>query len=180
MKRSQKEDKVAAMQEAFQDAELMIITHNNGMTVEQSLDLRRQMRAAGARFQVTKNRLARIALKGTAFEHLDGMFTGPTAVATAKDPVPAAKAALDYAKKSDKLTIVGGGLGGTTLDAAGIEALAKLPPIEELRSKLLGVLQAPASRLVGVMEAPAGQMARLVNAPTSKLVGVFKAYAAKQ
>ncbi len=180
MKRSQKEDKVAGMQESFQDAELMIITHNNGLTVEQSLDLRRKMRAAGARYQVTKNRLARIAIRGTSFENLDGMFTGPTAVATGNDPVATAKAALDYAKKNDKLTVVGGGLGGKTLDKAGIEALAKLPPIEDLRAKILGVLQAPASRMVGVMEAPAGKLARVINAPPVKLVGVFKAYSQKQ
>ena len=177
MKRSQKVDKVARMQQAFQDAECLVIVHHKGLTVAQSLDLRRVLREAGASFQVTKNRLARIAVKGTAFENLEDLFTGPTAVAAANDPVAVAKAATEYARKSDKLDIVGAGVSGQVIDAKGVEALAKMPPIEELRAKILGLLQAPASKLVGVMEAPAGQLARVVGAPPSKLARVFQAYA---
>ena len=177
MKRSQKEDKVARMQEAFQDAECLFVVHHKGMTVAQSLDLRRTLREAGASFQVTKNRLARIAVKGTPFEGLESLFTGPTAVAAANDPVAVAKAATEYAKKSDKLDIVGASLSGRVIDAQGVEALAKLPPIDELRAKILGLLQAPASKLLGVVEAPAGQLARVVGAPPSQLARVLQAYA---
>lgn len=176
MKRAQKLDKVARMQEAFQDAECLIVVHHKGLTVAQSLDLRRALRTAGANLQVTKNRLARIAVKGTRFENLESLFTGPTAVAVANDPVAAAKAASEYAKKSDKLDIVGGSLSGQVIDAAGVEALAKMPPIDDLRAKILGLLQAPASKLVGVMQAPAGQVARLMPAPGTKLARVVQAY----
>ena len=179
MDRAQKEEKVAVLHEGFSSVEAVIVTHAHGMTVAESTDLRRAMREAGATFRVTKNRLARIALRGTAFENLDGLFTGPTAVALSNDPVGVAKAVVNYAKKNQKLTVVGGGLGGQVLDGQDVEALTKLPSIEELRARIVGVLQTPASQLVGVLTAPAGQMARVVGAPPSQLVNVFRAYGAK-
>ena len=168
MERAQKEAKVAEMHESFQGAEMMVITHQSGLTVEESTDLRRKMRAAGATFRVTKNRLARIALKGTKFENLDGLFTGPTAVAFSEDPVAAAKVAVDFAKSNDKLTIVGGALGAKELDQTGVEALAKLPSLDELRAKIVGMISTPATRIAGVLQAPGGQLARVVNAYSQK------------
>ena len=164
MDRAQKEAKVAEMHQSFQGAEIMVVTHQSGMTVAESTDLRRQMRAAGATFRVTKNRLARIALKGTKFENLDGLFTGPTAVAFSEDPVAAAKVAVDFAKSNDKLTIVGGALGAKELDQTGVEALAKLPSLDELRATIVGMINTPATRIAGVLQAPGGQLARVVNA----------------
>ena len=154
MDRAQKEAKVAGMHQSFQDATIMVVTHQNGMTVEESTNLRRQMLAAGASFRVTKNRLARIALKGTKFEGLDGLFTGPTAVA--------------FSKSNDKLTIVGGGLGEKELDQTGIEALAKLPSLDELRAKIVGMISTPATRIAGVLQAPGGQLARVIGAYAQK------------
>ena len=168
MDRAQKEAKVADMHQSFQGAEMMVVTHQSGMTVEESTDLRRQMRAAGATFRVTKNRLARIALKGTKFENLDGLFTGPTAVAFSKDPVAAAKVAVDFAKSNDKLTVIGGGLGEKELDQTGVEALAKLPSLDELRAKIVGMINTPATRIAGVLQAPGGQLARVVSAYSQK------------
>ena len=168
MDRAEKAAKVAEMHKSFQGAEIMVVTHQSGMTVAESTDLRRQMRAAGAGFRVTKNRLARIALKGTKFEGLDGMFTGPTAVAFSEDPVAAAKVVVDYAKSNDKLIIVGGGLGAKELDQTGVEALAKLPSLNELRAQIVGMLNTPATRIAGVLQAPAGQLARVVNAYAQK------------
>lgn len=168
MLRSEKEEKVAAMHEQFAGATLVVITHQSGLTVAQSTALRRQMRAAGASFRVTKNRLARIALKGTAFEHVEDLFTGPTGVCTSEDPVAAAKVATDYAKKNDKFVIVGGALGSQKLDAAAVDALAKLPSLDELRGKLLGVIQAPAQKLASVTQAPASQLARVFQAYADK------------
>ncbi len=168
MDRAHKEEKVAALHQALQGAQMVVVAHQNGMTVAESTDLRRRLRAAGAGFRITKNRLARIALKGTPFEGLDGMFTGPTAVAYAADPVAVSKAAMDFAKINDKLVILGGGLGPRTLDRAGVEALAKLPPLTELRARLLGMLQTPASRIVGVLQAPGGQLARVLKAHADK------------
>jgi len=113
---------------------------------------------------VTKNRLTRLALEGTKFEALQALFTGPTAIAVSEDPVAAAKVCVEFAKKNEKLTIVGGALGTEVLDQSMIENLAKLPSLDELRGKLIGVLQAPATKLAAVTQAPAGQLARVFSA----------------
>ena len=121
MDRSQKEALVTSLHEQLSDTVCVVITHQTGMTVAEVTDLRRQMRAAGASFKVTKNRLARIALTGTKFEQLSSLFTGPTAIAYSRDPVAAAKVAVEFANKNDKLSIVGGSLGEQQLDVAGVE-----------------------------------------------------------
>ena len=144
------------------------LTHQNGLSVEETTALRLQMREAGAGFKVTKNRLAKIALKDTQFEPLSDLFNGPTAIAVSEDPVAAARVVVNYAKDNDKLTVVGGALGDKPLDVDAVNALAKLPSLDELRGKLVGLLQAPAGKIVGVLQAPGGQLAR-----------VFGAYAAK-
>jgi large subunit ribosomal protein L10 len=122
------------------------------------------MRDAGAKFRVTKNRLAKIAIKGSKFEQLADQFSGPTAIAVSEDPVAAAKVVSEFAKTNDKLVILGGALGEKMLDAAGVAALAKLPSLDDLRSKLIGVLQAPAGKLASVVQAPAAQLARVLSA----------------
>ena len=142
----------------------MVVTQQNGMTVQEMTALRGEMRTVGASFHVTKNRLAKIALKGTQFESQNDSFKGPTAVAVSEDPVAAAKITVEYASKNDKLTIVGGALGDKLLNADEIKALAKLPSLDELRGKIVGVLQAPAGKIVGVLGAPAGQLARVFGA----------------
>ena len=134
------------------------------MTVEEVTELRRQMRAAGASFKVTKNRLARRALAGTKFERLSPMFTGPTAIAFSRDPVAAAKVAVEFANKNEKLRIVGGGLNDQQLDVQGIKSLATMPSLDQLRAKLLGMLQTPATRIASVLQAPGGQIARVLSA----------------
>jgi len=162
--RSQKANLVTALNQAFADTDCLVITHQSGLSVAEVTDLRRQMRAAGAGFRVTKNRLARRALAGTKFEGLSSLFTGPTAIAFSRDPVVAAKVVVAFAEKNDKLTIVGGGLGERQLDIEGVRSLATMPSLEELRAKLLGLLQTPASRVVGVLQAPGAQVARVLNA----------------
>ncbi len=168
MDRASKEELVSQLNERFQQAGVVIVTQQHGLTVAQSQDLRRKMRDAGASFKVTKNRLTRLALKGTKFEAIESLFTGPTGIAYSEDPVTAAKIAVEFAKDNDKLTIVGGAMEATVLDASGVEALAKLPSLDELRGKLIGLLQAPATKLAGVTQAPAGQLARLLNAYAQK------------
>lgn len=152
------------MRQAFEGTTLLVVTHQNGLTVQETTALRRQMREEGASFRITKNRLAKIALKGTKFEPLNELFNGPTAVAVSADPVAAARIAVDFAKKNDKLTIVGGALGDKQLDVNGVVELARLPSLDELRGKLVGLLQAPAGKIVGVLQAPAGQLARVFGA----------------
>lgn len=137
--------------------------HQTGLAVSEASDLRRQMRAAGASYRVTKNSLARLALADTPFSGLDGLFEGPTAIAYSADPVTAAKVTVDYAKASGKLVVLGGGMPDSVLDVSGVTRLAKLPSLDELRARLVGLLQAPASQLAAVLRAPAGQLARVVS-----------------
>ncbi|MGN7437831.1 MAG: 50S ribosomal protein L10 [Alcanivorax sp.] len=168
MSRAQKEAEIKELNERFSSDELVVVTHYSGLTVTEMSDLRAKLREEGGTFKVTKNSLAKLALKGTQFEQIGDMFAGPTGVATSQDPVAAAKVAHNFAKDNDKLIILGGALGEMILDAAGVEAIAKLPSLDEIRSKLVGLLQAPAQKIAGVMQAPARE-----------LVGVTKAYGEK-
>jgi large subunit ribosomal protein L10 len=164
VERAQKQRLIDTLQEDLADTVCVVVTHQSGMTVAEATQLRRQMRAAAARFRVTKNRLAKRALDGTQFAGLAPLFTGPTAIAFSRDPVAAAKVAVEYANRNDKLTIVGGGLAGDVLDQAGVRELASLPSLDELRGKLIGLLLAPATRIAAVLQAPGGQLARVMAA----------------
>ena len=171
MDRSHKEAVVTSLHESLTDIACVVVTHQTGMTVAEVTDLRRRMRAAGANFKVTKNRLARIALTGTKFERLSSLFTGPTAIAYSRDPVAAAKVAVEFANKNEKLSIVGGSLGEQQLDVAGVKALATMPSLDQLRAKLLGILQTPATRIASVLQAPGSQVARVLGAYARKAAG---------
>ncbi len=164
MERGQKQKLVETLQHDLVDTACVVVTHQSGMTVAEATQLRRQMGAAGARFRVTKNRLAKRALDGTPFAGLSPLFTGPTAIAFSRDPVAAAKVAVEYANRNDKLTIVGGGLVDQVMDAAGVKELASLPSLDELRAKLVGLLAAPATGLARVLQAPGAQLARVLAA----------------
>lgn len=164
MDRAQKEKLVAELHASLSDTACLVITHQSGLTVAEVTGLRRQMRDAGASFKVTKNRLARLALAGTAFERLAPRFTGPTAIAFSRDPVAAAKVAVEFANRNDKLSIVGGALGDHELDVEGVKALAAMPSLDELRGRLVGMLQTPATRLAVLLQTPGGQLARALAA----------------
>ena len=164
MDRAQKQKLVETLREDLADTVCVVVTHQSGLTVAEATQLRRQMRNGGARYRVTKNRLARRALDGTRFAPLSALFTGPTAIAFSRDPVAAAKVTVEFANRNTKLTIVGGGLGGQLIDVAGVKELAALPSLDELRGKLVGLLVAPATRLARVLQAPAGQLARVLAA----------------
>lgn len=168
MNRTQKEDLVASMHRTFADSTTIVVTHYTGMTVAEIGELRDKMREAGAAFKVTKNRLTRRALEGTKFTYLEELFKGPTAIAVSKDPVAAAKVAVAFSKTNAKLVILGGGFGEEKLAPAGIAALATLPSLDELRGKILGLLNAPATKIAGVIQAPAGQLARVIQAHAQK------------
>jgi large subunit ribosomal protein L10 len=162
--RAQKQQLTAALHEDLADTVCVVVTHQTGLSVAEVTQLRRQMRSAGARYRVTKNRLVLRALEGTPFAALAPLFTGPTAIAFSRDPVAAAKAAVEYANRNTKLTIVGGGLSGQTLDPAGVRALATLPSLDELRGKIIGLLNAPATKLATLLQTPGGQLARVLAA----------------
>jgi large subunit ribosomal protein L10 len=166
--RAQKRKLVESLQQDFADTVCVVVTHQSGLTVAEATQLRRQMRSAGARFRVTKNRLARRALGATPFAPLSPLFTGPTAVAFSRDPVAAAKVAVEFANRNDKLRIIGGGLAGRLIDVAEVRELALLPPLNELRGRLVGLLAAPATRLARLLQAPAGQLARVLAAYAEK------------
>ena len=164
MDRAQKEAAVAGLNQTLGEVNLVVVTHQSGLTVHESMTLRRKVREAGAGFKVTKNRLTRLALEGTKFQALQPLMTGPTALAFSEDPVAAAKVCVEFAKQNEKLTIIGGALGEQLLDENGVQALAKLPSLDELRGTLVGLLQAPATKVAGVLQAPAGQLARVFSA----------------
>jgi large subunit ribosomal protein L10 len=168
MDRTQKAEAVESLHEAFRETKFVMVAHYAGLTVAEVTILRRKMLTAGASFRVAKNRLAKIALKGTAFENLEGLFTGPTGITFSTDPVAAAKVATEFAKDNEKFILVGGGLGSQALNAKAIETLAKLPSLDVLRASLLGLLQTPATRIASVVQAPAGGLARVIQAHADK------------
>ncbi len=159
-----KEKRVAEFDEAIKTSELIVVTHQLGLNADQTRALRVEMRKNGVGLKVEKNKLVKHAIKGTKFAALDKFLTGPTALAYSKDPIAAAKSAVDFAKKNDKFKIVGGLMGDQVLEAAQVTALAALPSLDQLRAKLVGLLQAPATKIAGVLQAPAGQLARVLSA----------------
>ena len=168
MERAEKREFVTELNEVFKASGSVVVARYAGITVAQMNDLRTKMRAAGGTVKVAKNRLAKIALQGTESEGMSDLFQGQTLIAYANDPMIAPKVAMDFAKTNDKLVVLGGGRGATTLDAEAVKSLATLPSLDELRAKLLGLLAAPATRVATVVAAPASQLAR-----------VFAAYAKK-
>ena len=168
MDRAQKKEAVAQLKQTFQETGVVVVTRNLGMTVAQSTSLRIKMRDVGASYKVSKNTLALIAIEDTPYANLADLLVGPTALASSADPVAAAKAAVDFAKTNDKLEIVGGAMGSTLLDANGVKALAELPSLDELRAKIVGLVQAPATKLAQLVQAPAAKVARVVGAYAAK------------
>ena len=163
MDRNQKTDLVNSLHDTFEGAASVVIVHCIGLTVAESTDLRTKMRNENCNFKVTKNRIARIALKDTKYQHMDTMFKGPTAIGSSKDPVMAAKILVDFAKENEKLVIIGGGLDDKLLSKTDVEALAKLPSLTDLRGTLVGLLQAPASKILRLSMEPASQVLRTIS-----------------
>jgi large subunit ribosomal protein L10 len=166
--RAEKKECVASLADVFKSTSVVVVAHYSGLTVAQMQNLRKQMRAAGATVQVAKNRLVKIALEGSEVASISGLLRGPTLIAYSDDPVAAPKAAVAFAKDHDKLVILGGAMGSTALNVDAVRSLATLPSLDELRGKLIGLIQAPATKL-----------AQLTTAPAAKLARVFAAYADK-
>jgi len=166
--RAEKQEQVTDLHGVFKNAQAVVVAHYSGLTVAQMSALRRQMKQKGAGVKVAKNRLAQRALEGTEVAHIAPLFKGPTVIAYSGDPVTAPKIAVDFAKANEKFVILGGAMGATNLNLEGVKALASLPSLDELRAKLIGLIQAPATKI-----------AQVVNAPAAKLARVFGAYGAK-
>ena len=168
MDRTEKREFVAELAAVFAETSFVVVTRNAGMTVAEVTELRRRMRAAGAKFRVAKNRLAILALDGTRFDGIAPLLKGPTALAWSKDPVAVAKVAVEFAKTNDRFVVLGGALGAQMLDASGVKALSELPSLDALRAGLVGMIQTPATRIAGILQAPGGQIARVLAAYADK------------
>ena len=168
MDRTQKAEAVQGLNGLFADAGAVIVAHYSGMTVAQMGELRSRLRKAGASFKVAKNRLAMRALEGTPASGISDLFKGPTGIAYSKDPVAAPKVLVAYAKENSKLKILGGVAVGAVLNPEGVKALAELPSLDQLRGKIIGLLQAPATKIAGVLQAPAGSVAWVISAYANK------------
>jgi large subunit ribosomal protein L10 len=166
--RAEKKELVETLNAVFKAANVVVVAHYSGLTVAQMQNLRRQMRQAGATVKVAKNRLAKIALDGTDVASIGPLLKGPTLIAYSGDPVAAPKAAVDFAKGHERFVILGGAMGRTALNPDGVKALASLPSLDELRAKLVGLVQAPATKIAQVVTAPAAKVARVVQAYASK------------
>ena len=169
MKRSDKKEFVQKLKDEIDTSSSVIVAHYSGLTVDQSDQLRAEMRSNGAKFKVTKNRLTKLALEQTQFKDLADLFTGPTAIAYSDDPVAPAKVAVSFEKKLENFKIIGGGYDGEKIDLEKINFLASLPSMDELRGKIVGLISAPAQKIASVVKEPAGQMVRLVSAQSKSL-----------
>ena len=169
MKRSEKNDFVQKLKDEIKNSSSVIVAHYDGLSVAETDNLRKEMRDNGAKFKVTKNRLTKIALTDTPYESIADLFVGPTAIAYSSDPVAPARVSVNFEKKLENFKIIGGGYEGEKIDKNRINFLATLPSLDEIRGKLLGLLNAPAQKIVSVVQAPGGQLARLVNARSEQL-----------
>jgi large subunit ribosomal protein L10 len=163
-----KSEVVTTLGEVFKTTKVVVVAHYSGLTVAQLQTLRRQMKQAGASVKVAKNRLAKIALEGSDVASIAPLLKGPALIAFSGDPVAAPKVAIDFAKTHERFVILGGAMGKTSLDPNGIKALAALPSLDELRAKIVGLIQAPATKIAQVVTAPAAKVARVVQAYASK------------
>jgi large subunit ribosomal protein L10 len=166
--RAAKRELVGTLNDVFKTSGVVVVAHYAGLTVADMQKLRKQMKQVGGHVKVTKNRLAKIALEGTDAATISALLKGPTLLAYSTDPVSAPKVAVDFAKANDKLVILGGAMGSTSLDATGIKALATLPSLDELRGTLIGLLQAPATKIAQLSTAPAAKLARVFGAYANK------------
>ncbi|MCC2111566.1 MAG: 50S ribosomal protein L10 [Hyphomicrobiales bacterium] len=168
MDRAAKQELVTTLNGIMNDAGVVVVAHYAGLNVSDMTALRVSMKEAGASVKVAKNRLVKLALQGTELEHISDLFEGPTCIAYSGDPVAAPRVIVDFAKKNEKLVVLGGGMGSTRLDSDGIKALASLPSLDELRAKIVGMVNTPATRIAQVVNAPAGQLARVLAAYAEK------------
>ena len=168
MDRAQKRELVDRLNDQWKTSGVIVVAHYKGLTVAQMTDFRKRIKDAGGVVKVTKNRLAKLAVKGTDVESISDLLQGQTCVAYSEDPISAARVSVKYARENDKLIILGGAMGRTRLDSDGVKALADLPSLDELRGKLIGLLQAPAAKIARIVKEPGGMLARVLAAKGSE------------
>ncbi|HBV54538.1 MAG TPA: 50S ribosomal protein L10 [Rhodobacteraceae bacterium] len=163
MDRAQKEKVVEELGQIFESSGVVVVAHYVGLTVAEMQALRAKMSLAGGGVRVAKNRLAKIALQGKPCESIGDLLTGMTVLSFSEDPVAAAKVVEEFAKENKKFEILGGAMGGTALDRAGVEAVSKLPSREELIASIVAAIGAPASNVAGAIGAPASNIASILS-----------------
>jgi large subunit ribosomal protein L10 len=168
VERAEKREVVTALHDVIAKAGVIVVAHYAGLTVTEMTRLRRDMRSAGGQVKVAKNRLVKLALEGTDAKGIADLLKGPTCLAFSADPVAAPKIAVKFAKANEKFVILGGAMGTTVLDARGVNSLADLPSLDELRGTLIGLLQAPASKIARTLNEPGAQLARVIGAYGNK------------
>lgn len=168
MDRAAKRELIDSLHDELKSTGVVVVAHNTGMVASQSADFRKRVKEAGGTVKVAKNTLAKLAFKDTDADKLTDLMKGPTILAFSKDPIAAAKAAVTYAKGNDKLVILGGAMGKTILDAKGVKALAELPSLDELRAKIIGLLNAPATKIARTVKEPGAKLARVIQAKASQ------------
>ena len=167
MDRAAKRELVTSLHDVFKDTGVVVVAHNTGLVAAQSAELRKRVKEAGGSVKVAKNNLVKLALKDTKAEGVTDLLKGPTILAYSKDPIAAARVAVKYAKENDKLVILGGAMGASILDANAVKALAELPSLDELRAKLIGLLNAPATKIARTVGEPGAKLARVIQAKAS-------------
>jgi large subunit ribosomal protein L10 len=168
VERAAKRELIDTLHGVFKDTGVIVVAHNTGMVAAQSADFRRKVKEAGGFVKVAKNKLVKLALKDTGTADISDLMKGPVILAYSKDPIAAAKAAVAYAKGNEKLVILGAAMGRTLLDAKGVKALAELPSLDELRAKLIGLLNAPATKIARTVKEPGAKLARVIQAKAAK------------
>ncbi len=168
MDRAAKKALVNDLNSQFKETGVIVVAHNTGMVAAQSADFRKRMREAGGKVKVAKNKLVKLALQDSGAGDFSNLLKGPTILAFSKDPIAAARVAVKYAKENEKLVILGGTMGKNVLDAAGVKALAELPSLDELRAKLIGLLNAPATKIARTVKEPGAKLARVIQAKASQ------------
>ncbi len=163
MDRAQKEAVVADLDQIFTVSGVVVVTHYTGLSVAEMSELRLRMRNVGGAVRVAKNKLVKIALKGKESQSMEKFFSGQTALIYSEDQVAAARVAVEFSKENDKLVILGGSMGATPLDAAGVEQVSKMPSRQEVIGSIAGILGAPASNLAGALISPATNLVSIVS-----------------
>jgi large subunit ribosomal protein L10 len=168
VERAEKRELVSSLNVQFKTTGVVVVAGYQGLTVANMSALRTKVRAVGGSVKVAKNRLAKLALQGTDLEQIGHLFKGPTVIISSNDPVAAPKIAAEFAKANEKFVILGGGMGKQALTPDGVKALATLPSIEELRAKLAGIINQPATKLASIISQPGASLARVVKAMAEK------------
>jgi len=168
MNKEQKQNYIKEMTAQFENSDAVLVTHYQGLTVKQLDDLRKQMREHGIKFQITKNRITKLALKDSKCKDLTNLFTGPTAIALSKDAITSAKILTKFSKENKSLKILGGIMGEEVLDVAGVANVATLPTLNEARAKIVGILRSPAQKITSILLAPASKIAILALEKSKK------------